>query len=229
MVVKVIQTTNKTRMRGSQTDQWSWRMGLSWAISSSMKIWVSHLGKNPSMVKMMITRRVETMNRLNWSVTQCSQRVKKTVPYLTVALQLQMGASLHIVFLQRSLPLPANPKRSSFFLKTRTSTAGTPRASPEPEMRIKTLHNDEVQIGAYDEKGGPLSWVPGRCVGVTSAVEMSPRFCWLCEKFIRAYTVYVGVHDGIDIMPSLERVTVKCGTKQCPATFLFERHPRTGL
>ena len=48
---------------------------------------------------------------------------------------------------------------------------------------------------------------------------------WMCERKIRATVAYLGVHKGLKIRMTNEKVTAKCNNKGCTWTMVFDLQP----
>lgn len=54
-------------------------------------------------------------------------------------------------------------------------------------------------------------------------------FRWKWEQFIRAYTAYLAIQNGVNISQTLEKVSMKFRRLQFPARVFFDSQPRSGL
>lgn len=93
--------------------------------------------------------------------------------------------------------------------------------------RQKALNRAREQLRG--DRVAEMTWTPSRCVPITPVVGTQLSARWMCEKYIRAHTAHAGTQNGVNLLKSLESVSLKCRNKDCSASLSFRWQPKTGL
>lgn len=114
--------------------------------------------------------------------------------------------------------------------ETNACDGGSPtnrRKEQRRKSKKRTMDRAKAQLQA--EYMGSVTWIPRRCIRLVPEVGIQLATRWKCEQFIRAYTAYVGAHNGINLSLTLMKVRMSCKMDNCHATMVFDWQPRSGL
>lgn len=101
------------------------------------------------------------------------------------------------------------------------------RGKQKRASKSRTMERAKLALQA--EKVGAMTWRPRRCIEIVLNIGKALQFRWQCEQFIRAYTAFTGVHKGVNISQTWEKVRMKFRNTDCAACMVFNWQPSTGL